>query len=65
MDKNEKDELKNDIVASYLQIQDLLGDFEDPCVLDCKVGLRTYLESELAKAKERPKVRKKGKIILF
>ncbi|KAH0554221.1 hypothetical protein KQX54_008608 [Cotesia glomerata] len=46
------------IVTSYLQLQDLLGDFEQPCVMDCKVGVRTYLESELAKAKERPKLRK-------
>ncbi|XP_014229637.1 inositol-trisphosphate 3-kinase B isoform X2 [Trichogramma pretiosum] len=43
---------------SYLQLQDLLADFKEPCVMDCKVGVRTYLESELAKAKERPKLRK-------
>ncbi|XP_008557324.1 inositol-trisphosphate 3-kinase B isoform X3 [Microplitis demolitor] len=48
----------NSVVTSYLQLQDLLGDFEDPCVMDCKVGVRTYLESELAKAKEHPKLRK-------
>lgn len=47
---------KRTVVSSYLQLQDLLGDFEHPCVMDCKVGVRTYLESELAKAKERPKV---------
>lgn len=52
----EDDAHKGAIVASYLQLQDLLGDFEQPCVMDCKVGVRTYLESELAKAKERPKV---------
>ncbi|CAK9798893.1 Inositol-trisphosphate 3-kinase B [Anthophora quadrimaculata] len=49
---------KRIVVSSYLQLQDLLGDFEHPCVMDCKVGVRTYLESELAKAKERPKLRK-------
>ncbi|XP_017792958.1 PREDICTED: uncharacterized protein LOC108574822 [Habropoda laboriosa] len=49
---------KRTVVSSYLQLQDLLGDFEHPCVMDCKVGVRTYLESELAKAKERPKLRK-------
>ncbi|XP_023289841.1 inositol-trisphosphate 3-kinase B isoform X2 [Orussus abietinus] len=49
---------KRIVVSSYLQLQDLLGDFERPCVMDCKVGVRTYLESELAKAKERPKLRK-------
>lgn len=49
---------KRTVVSSYLQLQDLLGDFEQPCVMDCKVGVRTYLESELAKAKERPKLRK-------
>ncbi|XP_006621644.1 uncharacterized protein LOC102672274 [Apis dorsata] len=50
--------IKKTVVSSYLQLQDLLGDFEHPCVMDCKVGVRTYLESELAKAKERPKLRK-------
>ncbi|XP_076244088.1 inositol 1,4,5-triphosphate kinase 2 isoform X1 [Calliopsis andreniformis] len=49
---------KRAVVSTYLQLQDLLGDFEQPCVMDCKVGVRTYLESELAKAKERPKLRK-------
>ncbi|XP_033335067.2 inositol 1,4,5-triphosphate kinase 2 isoform X1 [Megalopta genalis] len=49
---------KRTVLCSYLQLQDLLGDFEHPCVMDCKVGVRTYLESELAKAKERPKLRK-------
>ncbi|XP_046815885.1 uncharacterized protein LOC124422914 isoform X1 [Vespa crabro] len=49
---------KGSIVCSYMQLQDLLGEFEQPCVMDCKVGIRTYLESELAKAKERPKLRK-------
>lgn len=44
--------------CSYLQLQDLLGDFQSPCVMDCKIGVRTYLEEELAKAKEKPKLRK-------
>ncbi|XP_050542135.1 uncharacterized protein LOC126905969 [Daktulosphaira vitifoliae] len=42
----------------YLQLEDLLGDFTTPCVMDCKIGVRTYLEEELAKAKEKPKLRK-------
>lgn len=42
----------------YLQLQDLLSDFSQPCVMDCKVGVRTYLEEELSKAKEKPKLRK-------
>nr|CAD7260802.1 unnamed protein product [Timema shepardi] len=46
------------MIAIYLQLQDLLGDFTSPCVMDCKVGVRTYLEEELAKAKEKPKLRK-------
>ncbi|XP_054556703.1 inositol-trisphosphate 3-kinase A isoform X2 [Talpa occidentalis] len=43
---------------SYLQLQDLLHGFDGPCVLDCKMGVRTYLEEELTKARERPKLRK-------
>lgn len=61
MKRNENEDKtaeKSSLVCSYLQLQDLLGDFEQPCVMDCKVGVRTYLESELAKAKERPKLRK-------
>lgn len=55
---------KRTVVSSYLQLQDLLGDFEHPCVMDCKVGVRTYLESELAKAKERPKVNKRQQTMI-
>lgn len=47
-----------DGTSMYLQLQDLLGDFTNPCVMDCKIGVRTYLEEELAKAKEKPKLRK-------
>ncbi|KAJ6635032.1 Inositol-trisphosphate 3-kinase A, partial [Pseudolycoriella hygida] len=39
-------------------LQDLLSDFNQPCVMDCKIGVRTYLEEELSKAKEKPKLRK-------
>lgn len=48
----------NKIPTEYLQLQDLLGDFTSPCVMDCKIGVRTYLEDELAKAKEKPKLRR-------
>lgn len=45
-------------IAVYIQLQDLLSDFNQPCVMDCKIGVRTYLEEELSKAKEKPKLRK-------
>ena len=48
----------DDGASSYLQLQDLLSEFESPCVMDCKIGVRTYLEEELAKAKDKPKLRK-------
>ncbi|XP_064484861.1 inositol-trisphosphate 3-kinase A-like isoform X2 [Ornithodoros turicata] len=44
--------------AVYLELEDLLAGFQGPCVMDVKVGLRTYLEEELAKAREKPKLRK-------
>jgi len=42
----------------FIQLEDLLGKFNNPCVMDCKMGVRTYLEEELMKAKEKPKLRK-------
>ncbi|XP_012682232.1 inositol-trisphosphate 3-kinase A [Clupea harengus] len=42
----------------FLQMTDLLGSFEGPNVMDCKMGVRTYLEGELVRARERPKLRR-------
>jgi len=44
--------------VEYIQLEDLLGRFQNPCVMDCKIGVRTYLEDELTKAKVNPKLRK-------
>ncbi|KAI7799984.1 inositol-trisphosphate 3-kinase B [Triplophysa rosa] len=41
----------------YNQMEDLLADFELPCVMDCKIGVRTYLEEELTKARKKPSLR--------
>ena len=41
-----------------MELEDLLGRFDNPAVMDCKMGVRTYLEEELLKAKEKPKLRK-------
>lgn len=43
---------------AYLEIEDLLAKFVAPAVMDVKMGVRTYLEDELAKAREKPKLRK-------
>ncbi|KAL3875098.1 hypothetical protein ACJMK2_038032 [Sinanodonta woodiana] len=42
----------------YIQLQDLLSDFDSPCVMDVKMGSRTYLEEELIKAMQEPTLRK-------
>ncbi|XP_070782416.1 inositol-trisphosphate 3-kinase B [Enoplosus armatus] len=41
----------------YNQMEDLLAEFDFPCVMDCKMGVRTYLEEELAKARKKPSPR--------
>ncbi|CAK6956950.1 inositol-trisphosphate 3-kinase A [Scomber scombrus] len=42
---------------SFLHMTDLLANFDLPSVMDCKMGIRTYLEEELVRARERPKPR--------
>ncbi|XP_035534051.1 inositol-trisphosphate 3-kinase B isoform X2 [Morone saxatilis] len=41
----------------YNQMEDLLSEFDYPCVMDCKMGVRTYLEEELTKARKKPSPR--------
>lgn len=42
---------------SFLHMTDLLANFDHPNVMDCKMGVRTYLEEDLVRARERPKPR--------
>lgn len=42
----------------YLQLQDLLCEFDSFCVMDIKMGIRIYLEEELEKVREKFKFRK-------
>ncbi|XP_065144439.2 inositol-trisphosphate 3-kinase A [Paramisgurnus dabryanus] len=41
----------------FLKMKDLLAGFESPNVMDCKMGMRTYLEEELVLARVKPKMR--------
>ncbi|KAH8327910.1 hypothetical protein KR067_001507 [Drosophila pandora] len=38
----------------YIELQDLLSGYRDPCVMDIKMGCRTFLESEVNNATLRP-----------
>ncbi|XP_034539834.1 inositol-trisphosphate 3-kinase C [Notolabrus celidotus] len=42
----------------YNMMDNLLTHFDTPSIMDCKMGTRTYLEAELAIARERPQPRK-------
>nr|XP_032651500.1 inositol-trisphosphate 3-kinase C-like [Chelonoidis abingdonii] len=42
----------------YNQMEDLLAGFEMPCIMDCKMGVRTYLEEELEQARQQPRLRR-------
>lgn len=46
------------MLLAYAELDDLLASFENPCVMDIKIGVRTYSEDELNRAKENPKLRK-------
>jgi 1D-myo-inositol-triphosphate 3-kinase len=49
--------IKDEEGKFYIEIEDLLSSFHEPCIMDCKIGVRTYLEDELDKSERDPKPR--------
>lgn len=45
--------------TAFARIGNLLDGFQDPCVMDCKLGVRTFQESEAASTKPRADLFKK------
>ncbi|CAF3451262.1 unnamed protein product [Rotaria socialis] len=41
----------------FIEMEDLLASFNDPSIMDCKIGVRTYLEEELDKSECNPEPR--------
>ena len=57
-DANVTSDEDNNQSEKFIQLQDCLSNFNMPSIMDCKIGVRTYLEEELEKAKEKPKWRR-------
>lgn len=41
----------------FIEMEDLLASFHEPCIMDCKIGVRTYLEEDLDKSERDPEPR--------
>ncbi|XP_073778605.1 inositol-trisphosphate 3-kinase B isoform X3 [Danio rerio] len=41
----------------YIRLEDLLSGLKNPVIMDCKMGVRTYQEAEIIKARINPSVR--------
>jgi 1D-myo-inositol-triphosphate 3-kinase len=53
-DRTNSIRLRSLLFEVFIEMEDLLSSFVEPCIMDCKMGVRTYLEEDLDRSERDP-----------